>query len=456
MTDVSTASGITHLIGVGGAGMSGIARILLQRGQQVTGCDLREGRVLDQLRVMGARIDIGHDPAHVDAVDVVVTSSAVAIDNPEVVAAQSSGARVLRRAEMLAELMTGDRSVLIAGAHGKTTTTSMTVVGLHAAGRDPSFAIGGALNEHGTNAHAGEDRLFVAEADESDRSFLVYTPDIAVVTNVEHDHPDEFADAEEVREAFRAFLDRRPVGAPALMCVDDPGAHALALEVAGPVVLYGASPEASVRALADGEGGHVLRHEGVDVARFRLAVPGEHNVLNATASLAVCMALDVDPAAAVAGLEQFAGASRRFEHLGTARGVMVVDDYAHHPTELRATLAAARSLRPERVIVVVQPHRYSRTAVFGEELGRAAAAAEVVIVTDVYASSEAPVPGISGRLVADAARGSGASVRFVGHLGDVVEELIDVVKTGDLVLITGAGDITQVGPALLEALGGAQ
>jgi UDP-N-acetylmuramate--alanine ligase len=442
-----------HLVGVGGAGMSGIARILLQRGHRVSGSDLQEGRALAELRALGGRIEVGHAAEHLDEAELVVISTAVPPDNPELVAAREQGRTVLRRAEMLAALMAEDRRVLVAGTHGKTTTTSMTVVALHAAGLDPSFAIGGALNESGTNAHGGADDVFVAEADESDRSFLVYEPDIAVVTNLEHDHPDEFADEREVVDAFVSFLGRRRADGVAVLCADDPGALALAEVVDGPVLTYGTDPRASLRVLPGDDGTHRLRREGEEVAAFTLGVPGRHNVLNAGAALAVAAALDVDLEAAASGLARFSGAARRFQRLGEAKGVVVVDDYAHHPTELRATLAAARSLQPERLVVVVQPHRYSRTQVLGAELGRAAAAAELVVVTDVYGSSETPVPGVTGRLVADAAEAAGASVLYEPHLTDVVDALVSRVRPGDLVLTTGAGDVTQVGPALLHRLG---
>ncbi len=443
-----------HLVGVGGAGMSGIARILLQRGHAVSGSDLRDGRTLGELRVLGARIETGHDASHLGDAEIVVLSSAVPPDNPEVAAARAHDLTVLRRAEMLAELMAGEHAVLIAGTHGKTTTTSMTVVALQAAGADPSFAIGGSLNESGTNAHGGTDGIFVAEADESDRSFLVYRPGVAVVTNVEHDHPDEFADEAAVVAAFHDFLGRRVAGAPAILCEDDPGAGGLADVIEGPVMTYGTDPRAQLRVVSDADGGHELRREGDVVARFRLAVPGRHNVLNATAALAVCASLGVDVAAAASGLERFTGATRRFQQLGSARGVTVVDDYAHHPTELRSTLSAARTLGAERIVVVVQPHRYSRTQVMGAELGRAAAAAEVVVVTDVYGSGEEPVPGVTGRLVADAAEAAGGMVVFAPRLTDVVDALEEVVQPGDLVLTTGAGDVTQVGPLLLTRLRG--
>ncbi|MTV26161.1 UDP-N-acetylmuramate--L-alanine ligase [Nitriliruptoraceae bacterium ZYF776] len=440
-----------HLVGIGGAGMSGIARILIQRGHRVSGTDLREGRVLAELRALGADVQVGHDAAHLGDAEVVVLSTAVPPTNPEVVAARDQGRTVLRRAEMLAALMVDDLAVLVAGTHGKTTTTSMAVVALQAAGRDPSFAIGGSLNESGTNAHGGTDRLFVAEADESDRSFLAYRPDLAVVTNLEHDHPDEFRDEEDVQGAFDAFLARRTPGAITWVCADDPGAVRLAERTAD-VRTYGTSPGTDVRLVTADDGTSRLRADGQDVAPLELAVPGWHNLLNATAAVALCTSLEVDPEAAARGLARFTGAARRFQRLGTAGGVTVVDDYAHHPTELRATLAAARQQEAERVVVVVQPHRYSRTQALGAELGRAAAAAELVLVTDVYASSEAPVPGVSGAIVADAARSAGANVRYVPHLGDVVAALLDDVRPGDLVLVTGAGDVTQVGPGLLTRL----
>jgi UDP-N-acetylmuramate--alanine ligase len=440
-----------HLVGIGGAGMSGIARILLQRGHEVTGSDLREGRALAELRALGASVHVGHAADNLGDAELVVTSTAVPRDNPEVVAAREQGRTLLRRAEMLAELMRDERSVLIAGTHGKTTTTSMTVVAMQAAGRDPSFAIGGSLNESGTNAHAGTDGVFVAEADESDRSFLVYTPDVAVVTNLEHDHPEEFADEAAVDEAFDAFLARRAEGATAWICADDAGAARLARRHDA-VATYGCDPGADLRLVADPDGGHRLRRDGEDLTPLELAVPGRHNLLNATAALAVCLELGIDAEAAAQGLRRFAGAARRFQRLGTVRGVQVVDDYAHHPTELRATLAAARAASPARVVLVVQPHRYSRTQVLGAELGRAAAGADHVLVTDVYGSSEPPVPGVTGQLVADAAAAAGTNVDYVPYLTEVVDRLVEVVREGDLVLVTGAGDVTQVGPALLAQL----
>ena len=441
-----------HLVGVGGAGMSGIARILVQGGHTVSGTDLQEGRALDELRALGASIRVGHDASALGEAEAVVVSSAVPAGNPEVSAAEQRGVPVLQRAQMLAAVMAGSRSALIAGTHGKTTTTSMAVVGLHAAGCDPSYAIGGQLNETGTNAHAGADELFVSEADESDRSFLAFQPDCAVVTNVELDHPDEFENEEAVHEAFLDFLARRTPDAPAIVGIDDPGAAALLDGLSGPVVTFGEDARADLRLIVDERGGVRIRADGEDLVLLDLPVPGRHNLLNATAALAVVRWAGADVEAAAEGLRAFRGAQRRFQRLGTVRGVSVVDDYAHHPTELRSTLAAARAETDGRIIVVVQPHRFSRTEVLGAELGRAAAAADVVVVTEVYASSEQPKPGVTGRIVADAAEAAGAKVVWQPHLGSLPDDLAGIVEDGDLVLVTGAGDVTSVGPALLERL----
>lgn len=442
-----------HLVGIGGAGMSGLARILLQRGHHVTGTDMKESVTLDELRALGADIRVGHDADAVGDVAAVVASSAVRPDNPELQVARDRAVPLLRRAELLAALMADDRRVLVGGTHGKTTTTSMTVMGLQGGGRDPSFAIGGSLNEAGTNAHAGDDPIFVAEADESDRSLLVYEPDIAIVTNAELDHPDEFTSDADIIEVFSQFLARRRPGGIAIIGIDDPGAASLVDGATGSVITYGEHPDADVQLVVDGDRARV-RRAGEDLGVLQLSVPGRHNLHNATAALAVCLAEGVDPAAAAAGLRDFTGAARRFQVLGEVDGVTVVDDYAHHPTELRATLEAARSRAPGRVIVVVQPHRYSRTKRFGAALGQAAAAADVVVATEVYAASEAPEPGVTGELVADAAKQAGAQVVWQPHLGSVVDELVELVRPGDLVLITGAGDVTQVGPALLGRLRG--
>jgi len=448
--DLSTPRRV-HLVGIGGAGMSGIARILLTRGHRVSGSDLSDGRALDALRALGAVVTIGHTADAIGDAEVVVRSTAVPAGNPELRAAAEAGLLVLPRAEMLAACMAGERAVLVAGTHGKTTTTSMVVIGLQAAGLDPSFAIGGALNEVGTNAHAGVDALFVAEADESDRSLLAYQPDLALVTNVELDHPDTYDSPDQVAAVFDEFLRRRAARAPALVCLDDPGSAALGERAHGPVVTYGATAGADWR-LVLGRDGATLRHAGSDVAPLALAVPGRHNLVNAAGAIAACALMGGDPEAAARGLATFTGAQRRFQRLGTAAGVAVVDDYAHHPTELAATLAAARTEGHDHIVLVVQPHRYSRTAVFGDALGAAAAAAEVIIVTEVYGAGEQPIPGVSGRTVADAAERAGAVVVHAPHIEEAVDAVMDHARPGTLVLVTGAGDVTRVGPAVLERL----
>jgi UDP-N-acetylmuramate--alanine ligase len=442
-----------HLVGVGGAGMSGIARILVQRGHRVSGSDLRDGRAVTALRALGVDVHVGHDAAHVGGADVIVTSSAVPATNPEVRAALAAGIPILPRAEMLAAVLVDARTILVAGTHGKTTTTSMIVVALHAAGVDPTFAIGGDLNEAGTNAHAGADAVAVAEADESDRSFLAYRPDVAVVTNIEHDHPEQYADLEDTLGAFAAFLDRRTDGGTAVLCADDAGVRRILPDLRGPVITYGATADADVR-LVERAG---VPHVSVDgtVHALELAVPGRHNLLNALAALSACRVVGAPIEPVLDGLRRFQGAARRFQTLGVEQGVRVVDDYAHHPTELRATLAAAREVTDGRIVCVVQPHRYSRTAVLGAELGRAAAGADLVVVTEVYGAGEAPVPGVTGGLVAEAARLAGARVLHEPHLGEVATRLAAEVRDGDLVLVTGAGDVGQVGPSLLALLAGA-
>ncbi len=451
--DLSTPTAV-HLVGIGGAGMSGLARVLAQRGHDVTGSDLKESRRTHELEALGVRITIGHRAEVVDDQDVVVVSSAVRPDNPEVAAARDHDIAVIHRADLLDALMTGDRRVLVAGTHGKTTTTSMLVVGLQAAGIDPSFSIGAQLNEAGTNAHAGTDPVFVAEADESDRSLLVYRPDIAIVTNAELDHPDTYTSTDDVLDMFTTFLGRRPDDGIAVLGIDDPGAQALVERVEGRVVTYGAVAHADYQVVpGDHRHGTVLL-DGQPCAQLELGVPGHHNLLNATAAVATAHLLGHDPQVAAAGLTTFQGAARRFQVVGEVGGVTVVDDYAHHPTELRATLAAARGHTDGRILVVVQPHRYSRTREFGPELGRAAAAADLVWVTDVYGSGEAPEPGVSGRLVADAAAAAGARVVFEPHFRALVAALAEQAAPGDLVVLTGAGDISQVGPGLMRALAG--
>ena len=447
-----------HLIGIGGAGMSALASILLQRGQPVSGSDLRGGRAASALQAMGATVFVGHAAEHLGDAGLVVVSTAVPDSNPEVEAAVERGVPVVHRAELLAALISGRRGILVAGTHGKTTTTSMLTVALQAAGLDPSFAIGGMIHEQGTSAHHGAGDVFVAEADESDRSLLVYAPDYAIVTNVELDHHDTYGSLDDVLTTFEQFLAHRPAGAPAIVCADDHGARRLMSLAQPPLISYGQTPDADVQLTEvtldpDGSRCTVMRHGDV-LAHLRLRVPGLHNLLNATAALVAAVEVGADPEAAVAGLARFSGAQRRFQRLGTTAGVTVIDDYAHHPTELIATLAGARQAAVHgRLIAVFQPHRYSRTAALAVDLGRALAGADVAVVTDVYAAGEAPEPGVTGQLVADAAAAAGVQTHYVPALDDLAAVLTGLVAEGDVVLTLGAGDITLTGPVLLDALG---
>ena len=447
-----------HLVGIGGAGMSALATVLLERGHEVSGSDLRGGPACAALAALGATIAVGHAAHNVDGADLVAVSTAVPAANPEPARARELGIPVVRRAELLAALLAGSRGVLVAGTHGKTTTTAMATVVLQAAGLDPSFAIGGTLHDSGASAHHGAGEVFVAEADESDRSFLVYAPDCAVVTNVELDHHDTYADLGEVTDAFAAFLEHRSPGAPAVLGTDDPGLRALlARGPRGPVVGYGEGADAGLRIvdLQAGPSGSTwsLHADGEDLGRFSVPLPGRHNVHNATAAVAVARWAGAPIEAVRRALSVFNGTQRRFQRLGAAGGVSVVDDYAHHPTELAATIAAARQTRPGgRLIAAFQPHRYSRTAALGAELGRALSAADLVVVTGVYGAGEKPVPGVTGALVADAARRGGVETHEVAAAGDLAAFLAVQVAPGDLVLTLGAGDVTEVGPVLLRLL----
>ena len=446
-----------HLVGVGGAGMNALAQVLLERGHTVSGSDLRGGGGTAALQAMGADVRVGHSAEHVGDASLVVVSAAIPTSNPEVEAAVDQGIPVIRRAELLAALIEGYRGLLVAGTHGKTTTTAMTTVALQAAGLDPSFAIGGRLHEAGTSAHHGTGDVFVAEADESDSSFLVFAPDCAIVTNVDLDHHDHYRNLEAVDRAFDAFLANRPASGVAVVCIDDPGGRRLVQRVDPPVLTYGERAEARYR-VHDVElhplGSRFrVDEQGSDLGHFDLPVPGMHNVLNAVASIAAALWAGADVEGIRAGLGSFSGTQRRFQRLGEAANVVVVDDYAHHPTELAATVQAARQFRPDgRIVTVFQPHRYSRTAVLGPQLGAALKGADLAVIADVYSAGEDPVAGVTGALVADGAAAAGVPTTFVPGTEGLVEELLSVLAPGDLVLVLGAGDISEVGPILLERL----
>jgi UDP-N-acetylmuramate--alanine ligase len=458
---VPDLSGIrrAHLVGIGGAGMSGIARLLLARGVRVSGSDLKDGPALPALRHEGASVEVGHDGALVDDVDAVVVSTAIGPENPEVVEARSRRIPVLARAQVLAALSRERRTVAVTGTHGKTTTTSMVAAILERTGLDPTYVIGGDLNESGSNARSGNGDLFVAEADESDGSFLLLSPEIAVVTNVEEDHLDFFSGRTEIEAAFAAFCRRASV---VVACGDDPGVRRVLERAAIPAVTYGESPDNDVRVERV-----QVRLEGsscevrwTDAAQeLTVPLPGRHHLLNATAAVAVARHLGIDPAAAAAALERFRGVRRRYERRGSIGGVELVDDYAHHPTEIAATLESAHATpaagdRSGRVVAVFQPHRYSRTAGMWRELGSSLVHADVAVVTDVYAAGERPVPGITGKLVVDALAEAapGKRIVYLPHRADVAPFLAREVRSGDLVLTLGAGDVTMVSDELLARL----
>jgi UDP-N-acetylmuramate--alanine ligase len=455
-----------HLVGVGGAGMSALARILLDRGLPVSGSDTRASATTSALAGRGARIRVGHDALAVAGAGVVVVSSAVRATNPEVVAARGTGIPVVHRSAALAALMASDRAVTVTGTHGKTTTTSMITMAVRAAGVDASYAIGGDLIADGVNARHGGADVFVAEADESDGSFLAYTPTVCVVGNVEADHLDHYGTAEAVRAAFATLAERIRPGGTAVAGVDDPGAADWARSVARTrpdvrVVRVGRAgsgdpdgrpdvlvtdtdtgPAATGPWLADRSGRHPLR----------LAVPGRHNVTNAALAYAACVAgLGLDPAGVLRGLAAFTGARRRFDRRGAAGGVVVVDDYAHHPTEVAAVVATAREVAaPGRVHVLFQPHLYSRTRLFAAGFARALAGADTVVALDVYAAREDPEPGVTGRLVvAGVPHG-----RFVPDRRRAVAAVVAAAAPGDLVLTVGAGDVGELADDLLAALAG--
>lgn len=453
--------GTVHFIAIGGAGMSGIARLFHELGVRVTGSDQIDSSTLRQLAAAGITTYVGHAAEQIGDAETVVVSSAIRDTNPELVAARERGLRVLHRSAALAALMHGRVGISIAGTHGKTTTTGMTAVMLTAAGADPSYVIGSPLAASGTSAHLGQGTAFVVEADESDGSFLQYPTSIAVVTNVEADHLDNWTTPEAYLRGFERFASQS--GVEALVAgIDDPGALELAnrLRASGlKVVTYGTTAQADVRLSdLDFEGTHAsctLSFEA-ETVQLQLQVPGKYNLENAAAAYAVGRILDLDHEALLRGAASFTGTLRRFQLVGTPDGIQVYDDYAHHPTELTAALTAARRAVPEggRLIACFQPHLFSRTMEFAEEFGQALALADEAFVTDIYAAREDPVPGVTGELIARTGRQHGASVTYVHDKLNLPTAIAAIARRGDLVMTLGAGDVTLVGPLLVAELGG--
>lgn len=452
-----------HFIGVGGSGMSGIAELLANLGYVVSGSDAKRSPVTDRLESLGIMVRIGHDATHVGEADVVVVSSAVKASNAEVVEARRLGVPVIPRAEMLAELMRLRYAVAVAGAHGKTTTTSMIALVLERAGLDPTAVIGGRLSAFGSNARLGRGEVMVAEADESDRSFLHLFPTMAVITNIDHEHLENYGGFAELQQAFVDFANKVPFYGAVVACADDPHLAVVLPKVSRRVITYGlSSPGAEITADDVVLGpmsaaARVHRRPSVHapattLGDITLQVPGRHNLLNALATVAVGLELEVPFSQIASGLREFKGAERRFEVRGEPNGILIVDDYGHHPTEVAAVLAAAHALQ-RRIVVVFQPHRYTRTKALLAEFGSAFRGAARVILTDIYSAGEEPIPGISADVLATAIRSAiGIPVDVVPRLDDVPEAVARVATQGDVVITLGAGSIGALPDRLIRAL----
>jgi UDP-N-acetylmuramate--alanine ligase len=458
-----------HFVGIGGIGMSGIAELLANLGYQVSGSDAKRSSVTDRLERLGVRVQIGHDAANVGAADVVVVSSAIKRGNPETSEANRRQIPVIPRAEMLAELMRLRYGIAIAGAHGKTTTTSMVALVLERAGLDPTAVIGGRLSAFGSNARLGRGEYMVAEADESDRSFLKLSPAIAVITNVDREHMESYGGWDDLRQAFVDFANKVPFYGVVIACADDEPVRGLLPRITKRLTTYGFANDQEQTTVnvsahdmaleAFGSRAVITQRttanpdRGVELGELRLRVPGRHNLLNALAAVAVGLEVGLPFITVAAALEKFQGAERRFQRLGEEDGVLVVDDYGHHPTEIAAVLSAARAGIDRRVVVVFQPHRYSRTEQLMTEFGTALSGADEIVLTDIYAAGEPPIPGVTVESLAAAVRASARGpVHVVPALELLPEAVASLTRSGDLVITLGAGSIGTVGERILEAI----
>jgi UDP-N-acetylmuramate--alanine ligase len=449
-----------HFVGIGGVGMSGIAEVLLNMGYRVTGSDVRRGDTVERLEQLGAKVFVGHDAGNIGDAHVVVYSSAVARDNVEVAAARARQVPAIPRAEMLAELMRLKYGIAVAGSHGKTTTTSMVAAVLAEGRLDPTVVVGGRVRSLGSNARLGQGEYLVAEADESDGSFLKLSPTIAVVTTIDAEHLDHYGSLEHLSEAFLAFVNKVPFYGAAVLCLDQPNVQLLIPRVEKRIVTYGLESAADLTAhrlhLAGLTARFDVQYRGQPLGECALRVPGRHNVLNALAAMAVGLDLEIPFVTIQKAMAEFSGVQRRFQVRGESRGVLVVDDYGHHPAEIRATLAAAKAGFDRRVVTVFQPHRYTRTLHLRQEFLTAFNQSDVLIVMDIYAAGEAPIEGVTGRDLADALRAHGH--RDVAFLGSDRQRILDyldgILRPGDLVVTLGAGDVGQLGQHLLDRLEG--
>jgi len=448
-----------HLVGIGGIGMSGIAEVLLTLGYSVSGSDTKPSTLTERLQDLGATIFEGHKASNVEGAHVVVTSSAIKSDNPEVLEAHKHKIPVIPRAEMLAELMRLKYGIAVAGAHGKTTTTSMVASVLTAAHLDPTFVVGGKLNQAGTTARLGKGEYFVVEADESDRSFLYYAPVVAVVTTIDREHLDQYSSLEEIQSVFVEFVNRVPFYGAAILCLDEPNVQAIIPDIKRPIITYGTSTQADLvisDVSMEGLGSQFrLTYKGDDLGMFSLIhPPGIHNVRNAAAAAAVALYLNVPSDLIREGLAHFTGVGRRFDIKGVVADVTVIDDYGHHPVEIRATLEAARGCKFNRLLVLFQPHRFTRTQHLWDDFCRAFNQADILVLTDIYAASENPIPGITSEALAAAIREAGhKNVHYFRTMQDGIEFLLKNAKPADAILTIGAGNVSRASSEFMVLLG---
>ncbi len=449
-----------HFVGIGGIGMCGLAELLHNQGYRISGSDLKEGPTVQRLRALGVEVQIGHNASNVGGADVVVYSSAVRKNNPELLEAEKLKLPVIPRAEMLAEVMRLKNGIAVGGSHGKTTTTSLIAHLLQSAGLDPTAVIGGRVRageSDATGARLGSGEFLIAEADESDGSFLRLSPVIAVITNIDSEHLDHYGTFEAVQEAFVAFANRIPFWGLSIVCIDHPGVQAILPRLTRRTLTYGFSPQADLSAsdleICDGGTRFRVRHHETELGTLWIPLPGKHNVLNALAALAVTLELEISFATSVTAFRSFLGVERRFETKGEVAGIRVVDDYGHHPAEIRATLAAAREVQPKRVVVIFQPHRYTRTQSLFEDFATAFHDADLLLLTEVYSAGEDPIPGIDAASLSNAIRAHGhRHVQCVPDLDKTIDALLPELQTGDLVITLGAGSVSKLGPVLLRRL----
>src|SRR5438132_3319162 len=452
-----------HFVGIGGIGMSGIAEVLLNLGFKISGSDLKPSAVTERLASLGATIFEEHRPENVGDAEVVVASSAVPHNNPELAEARAQHIPVIQRAEMLAELMRLKYGIAVAGMHGKTTTTSMVAAVLAASGLDPTVVVGGRVDAMGSNARLGNSQYMVAEADESDRSFLKLSPILAVVTNIDREHMDCYRNMRDVKRAFLDFMDRVPFYGMVVLCNDDPILRRMLPQIPRRVVTYGTRRGSDFRIKVqecgfDNQQNHPISrfdvtYHGSNLGEFRLCVPGAHNVLNATAAIAVGIGLDIQVGQIRAALENFHGVDRRFQLRGKVAGISVIDDYGHHPTDIRATLAAARQCGFRKIHVIFQPHRYSRTQELMDDFAKAFRDADSLLVLDIYAASEQPIEGVTSKALTERIQELGnRPVRYIESFASAVEAVTDLAEEGDMILTLGAGNVYHLCPILLEKL----